>query len=139
MNSFNHYALGAVGEWLYSVLLGLDVDPDLAPVRNAYRSARIRPRPPIGEGFDGEAPIRNAEGSLDTLYGRYEVAWQLSGAEFTLAVLVPPNCRATVILPDDSTHEVVAGQHDFHVSLIASVEDGIPVLREVTEPASKAG
>lgn len=139
MNSFNHYALGAVGEWLYGVLLGLDVDPDLAPTRNAYRSARIQPRPPIGERFDGEPPIRRAQGSLETLYGRYEVAWQLTGAEFTLDVLVPPNCRATVILPDDTVHEVAAGRHDFRVPLISSVEDGIPVLQEVTKPASKAG
>jgi hypothetical protein len=121
------------------VLLGLDVDPDLAPTRNAYRSARIQPRPPIGERFRGEPPIRRAKGSLETLYGRYEVAWQLTGAEFTLDVLVPPNCRATVILPDDAVHEVAAGRHEFRVPLVPSVADGIPVLREVTEPASKAG
>ena len=139
MNSFNHYALGAVGEWLYSVLLGLDVDPDLAPDRNAYRSARIRPRPPIGEGFEGDAPISKAQGSLDTLYGRYEVAWQLSGGEFNLEVRVPPNCRATVILPDDSSREVAAGRHQFSIALVAAAEDGIPVLVELTEPASKAG
>ena len=53
MNSFNHCAYGAVGEWLYGTVAGLELDPDLAPNRNAYRRARIQPRPPRIEDFPG--------------------------------------------------------------------------------------
>ena len=135
MNSFNHCALGAVGEWLYSVLLGLDVDPDLAPTRNAYRSARIYPRPPLGAGFAAGAPIRQASGRLDTAFGRYEVAWELDSGEFRLDVTVPPNCRANVILPDDSSREVPAGRHAFVLEV--ALGDGIPVLRDVSSRSAE--
>ena len=61
MNSFNHYAYGAVGEWLYGTLAGLELDPDLSPARNAYRRVRIQPRPPRVEDFqtgaDSATPV----------------------------------------------------------------------------------
>ena len=58
---------------------------------------------------------------------------------FELRVRIPPNCRATVLLPDGSSREVVAGEHEFNLPLDVLVDDGIPVLRELSDLESKAG
>ncbi len=113
MNSFNHYAYGAVGEWLYETVAGLALDPDPAPERNAYRSALIRPGPPLGERFEGPPPLTHAGARLDTLHGPLESAWRLDGGRFTLEVTIPPNCRARIELPDHRRLEVAAGHHRF--------------------------
>jgi alpha-L-rhamnosidase len=136
MNSFNHYAYGAVGEWIYGTLAGLELDPDLSPSRNAYRYARIRPRPPIGEQFPNGAPVRFASVGLDTMHGHYTVTWEITGGVFRLKTRVPPNCRARVILPNGDSSEVVAGRHEFTLPLSTLADDGIPMLSEVTEIAS---
>jgi alpha-L-rhamnosidase len=136
MNSFNHYAYGAVGEWLYGTLAGLELDPDLSSARNAYREARIHPRPPIGEAFADGAPIRFAAASLDTVHGRYETSWEIAAGRFTLRVRVPPNCRARVTLPNAEAREVPAGRHEFALVLDDLAADGIPVLSETMDLAS---
>jgi alpha-L-rhamnosidase len=87
MNSFNHYAYGAIGDWMYSVVAGLDMDAS----EPAYRHARIQPRP--GGRFT------SARASLRTMYGEVASAWTLKGDRFNLTVRVPPNTRATVRLP----------------------------------------
>ena len=136
MNSFNHYAFGAVGEWLYGTVAGLELDPDLSPARNAYRRARIQPRPPRLEDFPNGLPLRYASAALDSVHGRYEVAWRVDGGRFVLNVRIPPNCSAKVILPNDETHDVVAGRHEFKIPFGVPADDGIPVLSEITELAS---
>ncbi len=135
MNSFNHYAYGAVGEWLYETVAGLELDPDLSPSRNAYRRVRIRPRPPRAEDFPDGLPIRYASAVLESMHGRYEVSWQIEGARFVLKARIPPNCSAKVILPNDESHEVVAGRHEFRIPLGVLADDGIPILSEITELA----
>jgi alpha-L-rhamnosidase len=87
MNSFNHYAYGAVGDWLYRVVAGVDLDP-LEP---AYRHVHIRPQPGGG--------LTSAAGSLQTMYGEVESAWSIDDGRFTLNLTVPPNSRATIRLP----------------------------------------
>jgi alpha-L-rhamnosidase len=117
MNSFNHYAYGSVGEWLYETVAGLALDPDPRPERNAYRWLRIRPRPPQGEGFPEPPLLTHASARLDTMHGRSESAWRIEGARFVLEARVPPNCRATVELPDGSAREVGAGLHRYEAPL----------------------
>jgi alpha-L-rhamnosidase len=87
MNSFNHYAYGAVGDWMYRVMAGINIDPS-AP---GYKHALIEPLP--GGGFT------RVRASLETQYGRLGSAWELSDGMFALAVEVPPNAHATVRLP----------------------------------------
>ena len=115
MNSFNHYAYGAVGEWLYQSVAGLALDPDWGAERNAYRHARLEPRPPLGPGFDGPPPLTHASATLDSIHGRYETAWRLGNDSFELDVRIPPNCSADVRLPDGSQHQVGAGAHHFAI------------------------
>lgn len=94
MNSFNHYAYGAVGEWLYRCVAGLELDADLP----GYRHIIIRPRPGGG--------LRWARATYESLYGTIRVEWRRRPREFVLAVNVPPNTTATVILPAAHSHTV---------------------------------
>ena len=87
MNSFNHYAYGAIGDWMYRVMAGIDVD-EAAP---GYKHILIQPRP--GGGFT------SVKASHETPYGKVGSAWTLGDGRFDLTVEVPPNTRATVRLP----------------------------------------
>jgi alpha-L-rhamnosidase len=94
MNSFNHVALGAVGEWMYSHILGIRLDENSAGYRHFY----IKPQP--GQQLDW------AKGSYHSIAGTIEVSWTRRNRQFTLNVTVPVNTEATVILPDGATHKV---------------------------------
>ena len=87
MNSFNHYAYGAVGEWMYRVMAGIEID-EAAP---GYEHILIQPQP--GGAFT------SVKASHETPYGKVASAWTLKDGRFELAVEVPPNTRATVRLP----------------------------------------
>jgi alpha-L-rhamnosidase len=87
MNSFNHYAYGAVGDWMYRVMAGLEVD-EATP---GYKHILIQPQP--GGGFT------RVKVSHQTPYGRASSGWEIKNGEFFLAVEIPPNTRATVRLP----------------------------------------
>lgn len=87
MNSFNHYAYGAIGEWMYRVMAGIEIDP-AAP---GYKHILIQPQP--GGGFT------HVRASHKTMYGQVSSAWTLKDGSFELRVEVPANTRATVRLP----------------------------------------
>lgn len=87
MNSFNHYAYGAVGDWMYRVTAGIEIDPK-SP---GYKHILIQPRP--GGGFT------SVTASHDSPYGRVSSSWTLTDGKFDLSVTVPPNTRATIRLP----------------------------------------
>ena len=97
MNSFNHYAYGAIGEWMYRVMAGIEID-DAAP---GYKHILIQPRP--GGGFT------SVKASHDTPYGQVSTAWTRQGGRFELAVEVPPNATATVRLPSAQVAGVTEG------------------------------
>jgi len=97
MNSFNHYAYGAVGEWMYRVMAGIEIDP-AAP---GYKHALIQPRP--GGGFT------SVKASHATAYGPLSSAWTLKDGQFELAVEVPPNTSARVWLPGATLASVTEG------------------------------
>lgn len=124
MNSFNHYAYGAVGDWMYRVMAGLEVDPAMP----GYKHIRIQPQP--GGRFT------SASASHQTMYGPVSSAWTLKEGAFELTIEVPPNTRATVRLPKAQLGNVTdSGLHDDclaaagrtapgHVSRIARVTPG---------------
>jgi len=87
MNSFNHYAYGAVGDWMYRVMAGIDIDA-AAP---GYKHIVIQPRP--GGGFT------SVKASHKSLYGEVASAWTRDGSTFTLTTGVPANTHATIRLP----------------------------------------
>ena len=99
MNSFNHYAYGAIGEWLYRVVAGITPDPN----EPGYKHTLIQPRPGGG--------LTQVQATLDSPYGQIGSAWELSADNFRLRVTVPPNAHATVYLHAQSIEQVSeAGQ-----------------------------
>ncbi|WP_216326300.1 glycoside hydrolase family 78 protein [Deinococcus aestuarii] len=97
MTSFNHYALGAVADWLHRTVAGL------APAEPGYRRMTIQPIPGGGLTF---ASARHV-----TPYGEASVAWVIRDGQIEVRIVVPPNTRAEVILPGGGTHEVGSGEH----------------------------
>jgi len=117
MNSFNHYAYGAIGAWMYTTVAGIEIDP----AQPGYKHSILRPQPGGG--------LTHASGSLKTLYGELRSAWKLSSGKFEWTVVVPPNTTATAHLPvktgqkitmngksiNGADHELVAGKYQFVV------------------------
>jgi alpha-L-rhamnosidase len=97
MNSFNHYAYGAIGAWMYSTIAGIDLDPN----RPGYRHIILRPQP----GGD----LTHASARLQTLYGEVTSAWKRDQAAFRWEIVVPPNTTATAYLPPFGTHAHING------------------------------
>lgn len=99
MTSFNHYALGAVADWLHRVVGGL------APAAPGYRHLAIRPRPGGG--------LTYAEARHVTPYGPAACRWRITGESIEVQAVVPPNTTATVTLPgrDAEPLEVGSGAH----------------------------
>jgi alpha-L-rhamnosidase len=91
MNSFNHYAYGAIGAWMYSTIAGINSDPS----QPGYKHIRLKPQPGGGLKF--------ARAVLRTLYGEVVSDWEYELHSFTYRVVVPPNTTATVTLPFDGT------------------------------------
>jgi alpha-L-rhamnosidase len=87
MNSFNHYALGSVGEWLYRFVLGIDQDPGQA----GFGRLVLRPHP--------GGMLRSAQGSYQSVRGPISSGWQRDGDQFRLRVEVPPNVTASIRVP----------------------------------------
>jgi len=87
MNSFNHYAYGAIGDWMYRVMAGLDSDP-AAP---GYKKIRIAPH--IGGGFT------QAAAGYQTPYGRVSSGWKLEYGQLIVEVEIPANTTATLRMP----------------------------------------
>ncbi|GID32002.1 alpha-L-rhamnosidase [Paractinoplanes brasiliensis] len=85
MNSFNHYGLGSVGDWLYRSVGGV------APASPGYRQVLIAPKP--------GGSLTAASSSLRSPYGVTSSSWTRSGSTLTLKVVVPPNATALVRVP----------------------------------------
>ena len=99
MTSFNHYALGAVADWMHQVVAGIrEVEP-------GYRRIGFRPQPGGG--------LHWAEASLETPYGPAGIRWQLDNGELSVEVEVPIGSAGTVELPDGSVFSVSPGRHHF--------------------------
>jgi alpha-L-rhamnosidase len=105
MTSFNHYAYGAVADWLHRTVAGL------APATPGYRTLRVAPRPGPG--------ITSAAATHETPYGTASVSWRLDGTAFALDLVVPANSAAEVSLPDGSeAFEVGSGRHRFERTVV---------------------
>ena len=99
MNSFNHYAYGAVGEWMYAVIGGIR---STAP---GFKKILFAPEPGGG--------LRSAECQLDTPRGRAACCWKLRGTTLRGEVIVPPQTTADLRLPGQQTKKLSPGAHRF--------------------------
>ena len=85
MNSFNHYSFGAVGEYLYDAVGGIN------PASPGYSTIRIQPVPGTG--------LTWANTSYNSTRGQISTAWTNTGSAFNLAVMIPPNTTAQIFVP----------------------------------------
>ncbi|WP_307825598.1 alpha-L-rhamnosidase C-terminal domain-containing protein [Streptomyces sp. MBT33] len=106
MTSFNHYALGAVADWLHRAVGGITAT---AP---GYRRIAFRPRPGGG--------ITWARTRHETPYGTASLSWQLTATGMTARVAVPDGCTATADLPGCAPVLLGPGEHALDTANLAA-------------------
>ncbi|UKA54263.1 glycoside hydrolase family 78 protein [Arthrobacter sp. FW305-BF8] len=102
MTSFNHYALGAVADWMHRTVAGL------APLEPGYRRILFRPQPGGG--------LTSATARHETPYGRASIAWERNDGGYNVTVEVPTGSTARVELPGQEPHDVDSGRFEYTVA-----------------------
>jgi alpha-L-rhamnosidase len=97
MNSFNHYSYGAIGDWMYRVMAGINTDL----TETGYKKLIFAPHP------GGKLTMVNA--NLETLYGHVNSEWTVNNNVMNMTVTVPANSTAEVILPKAAEADVTEG------------------------------
>ncbi|MEO6705544.1 MAG: family 78 glycoside hydrolase catalytic domain, partial [Ginsengibacter sp.] len=120
MNSFNHYAYGAIGDWMYRDMAGIDTYED-GP---GYKHIKIKPQ--IDE------KINSVSGSLETYYGKTHCDWKVKDNNVLMNVEIPANTFATIYIPTSNKDDIKVDNKVIALSddvKIDRVEDGYTVLR----------
>ena len=108
MLSFNHYAYGAMIDWVYRTVAGL------APADPGYRVVRVAPRPAAG--------MDRAAATIDTAYGPLAIDWRLEDGELVARLEIPFGVTAELDLPvtdasvASATGPLAHGVHDLRVT-----------------------
>ncbi len=113
--SYNHYAFGAVGEWMYSVLAGLNIDEE----NPGYKHSVISPL--FAKEFD------YVKAGIDTMYGRLMCEWKRKGEQLTIDITVPHNTTTTVRLKDKASKDVKLDGEIIARGLIDETENGLEI------------
>jgi alpha-L-rhamnosidase len=117
MTSFNHYALGAVADWMHRVIGGI------APLEPGYSRVLIAPRPGGG--------LTWARAGLDTRHGRIEVSWRLDDGEPAVDVTLPAGVTGVLSLP---------GKEDVELSSVGAAGDArLQRIKPIAEEIQRAG
>jgi alpha-L-rhamnosidase len=95
MNSFNHYAYGAIGDWMYRISAGLET---MSP---GYRHLIIQPHPTEKLGY--------SKATFESSYGTVASGWERKDGKTIVKVKIPVNTTATIILPAGSQDKVTEG------------------------------
>ncbi|GAA5206253.1 glycoside hydrolase family 78 protein [Microbacterium kyungheense] len=103
MTSFNHYALGAVADWMHRVIAGL------APDAPGYRRIRFAPRPGGG--------LTSASARQLTAYGEAAISWRIEGGQLHVDLTVPVGAEAVLDLPGAGEETLAPGIHSRTVSI----------------------
>jgi len=93
MNSFNHYAYGAIGQWMYERIAGIK------PLKPGFKEIEIAPLP--------GGPLTSAEVSYNTPYGLVSSAWKIENGVFKLKAMVPPNTTAKIVIPANTAESLL--------------------------------
>jgi len=107
MNSFNHYAYGAIGDWMYETVAGIKQDENSA----GYKKIVIQPCPGGG--------LTSARGTFESVYGEIVSEWKIEDGKFKLKVKIPPNTTAKILLPSINKgngiteHKIGSGEYEF--------------------------
>ena len=103
MNSFAHYSFGAVCEWMFRTLAGIDSDGP------GYSQIIIRPDPPAPDSNGQHKPIDWVKASYHSIQGKILSNWKVEGDRFHLAVTIPANTTATVFMPATDAKSITEG------------------------------
>ncbi|MFA9390260.1 MAG: family 78 glycoside hydrolase catalytic domain [Prolixibacteraceae bacterium] len=95
MNSFNHYAYGAIGEWMYQYITGITIDEN----HPGYKNFMLEPHPGGG--------LTWATANLETAYGQISSAWKMMNDEMNYTIEIPANTTATITLPNAANAEIM--------------------------------
>ncbi len=87
MNSFNHYAYGSVGEWMFQSILGIDADDSIP----AFKKIIMKPSP--------DKSMSYAKGQYKSVYGTIKSSWKLSDENYRFEITIPANAYAKLYLP----------------------------------------
>lgn len=112
MNSFNHYAFGAVGEWIYNYMVGIQNDPITPGFKHFLLEPAIDPK-----SGKGEDRIQWAKGEFYSVYGLIRSSWHIDCQQVTYEFTIPANSTATVKLQGADLDEIS--------------ENGLPVQQAV--------
>ena len=99
MVSFNHYANGAVGDWLYRRIAGIEAKS------GGYKTFMIKPV--IGGG------ITWAKGNVKTSYGKISSEWMIENGEFQINVKIPVSTECTLIMPEGKEYIIRSGKYSY--------------------------
>ena len=121
MNSFNHYAYGAIGEWLYRVVAGIEIDPQ----KPGYKHIIIQPH--SGGG------LTYAKAKHQSLYGSVASGWELKDGQLLVTIEIPANTTATVKLPQARLEKVQESSQPLARAkgIVRSMQDGRTAVVEV--------
>ena len=97
MNSYNHYAYGAIGDWMYRVAAGIDTDPEGV----GYKKITIKPHPGVG--------FTHMDASYLTCYGKVSSTWNTDSDKLVMDVEIPANTTATVYIPAADADSITEG------------------------------
>lgn len=100
MNSFSHYSFGAVCEWMFRCLVGLDTDSP------GFQHLVIRPGPPGAGEVSGVTPIGWVKAEYRSPRGTIRVNWKRAGNQFDLEVTLPANTSATIHMPAATARDI---------------------------------
>ena len=104
MNSYNHYAYGAVAEWLYRYSAGIDE----APEDPGFHRIVLHPQ------FD--AALGEAKATYDSAYGPITSGWKVAGDAITWEVVIPANTTSLLYFPGDVTTKIQEGGKEIRQS-----------------------
>lgn len=114
MNSFSHYAFGAVGEWMFKTIGGIDTDGA------GFKDIIIRPR--LG------GKLKWAKVSYNSIHGEIKTNWKIKGGKFILDVTIPANTTAKVFVPVKTKSDVIKAGIEPYVKFIG-MENGSAVYK----------
>lgn len=110
MNSFNHYAYGSCGQWMFSTMAGIDTDGP------GFEKLVIRPRPGGG--------IKYCQARYDSIRGPIATRWEADGKTLRFSVTIPANTTATVWVPTSDSAGITEG------AASARKAEGLKFLRD---------
>ena len=115
MNSFNHYAYGSIGAWLYADVAGIDADPD----HPGFKHIILRPQPGGGLIF--------AKATYASVHGPIVSDWNIKEGTFDWQITIPPNTTATVYFPTMAARQIA------EAGTVLEQAEGVEIVQQDAE------